>query len=421
MSKNIDLRSDEINELLGTPPRWIIRGGIGVIFSVVLLLFIGSIFFRYPEVINAPVVITTENPPAMVSARATGRLSLLKVVDGAAVNKGDTLAIVQNPAAVSSIRRLKGILEGMSSFFENYDTPLLPSFSEPLQLGEVQTSYAALVRAADDYRIFVEQGFYPKKMEALGRERKEYGLYYIRLDAQLNIMKMDMRIASKQFRRDSTLFSMKNISASDYEKAEQLLLSKKYSLEQSKVSLSDASITMHTYTDSVNPMFSKLIFYNSTDTTEDGYLNAYEVYNMRIKARLAILSACRSGDGNLVKGEGLMSIARGFRFAGCPSLVVTQWRVDDYSGGEVIKNFAKNLKRGYAKSDAMRIAQLSFLATADPLRSHPYFWAGYQVVGEDTPLFIPVSMLCIPIIILLIVLAQLFLSTRLFRRFYSLR
>lgn len=180
-------------------------------------------------------------------------------------------------------------------------------------------------------------------------------------------------------------------------------------------------LAMHTYTDSVNPMFSKLIFYNSTDTTEDGYLNAYEVYNMRIKARLAILSACRSGDGNLVKGEGLMSIARGFRFAGCPSLVVTQWRVDDYSGGEVIKNFAKNLKRGYAKSDAMRIAQLSFLATADPLRSHPYFWAGYQVVGEDTPLFIPVSMLCIPIIILLIALAQLFLSTRLFRRFYSLR
>ncbi|HUW05749.1 MAG TPA: HlyD family efflux transporter periplasmic adaptor subunit [Williamwhitmania sp.] len=244
MPKNIDLRSDEINELLGTPPRWIIRGGIGVIFTIILLLFVGSIFFRYPEVINAPVVITTENPPAMVSARATGRLSLLKVADGANVNRGDTLAIVQNPAAVSSIRRLKDILQTMSSFFENYDAPLLPSFSEPLQLGEVQTSYAALVRAADDYRIFVEQGFYPKKMEALGRERKEYGLYYKRLNAQLNIMKMDMRIASKQFRRDSTLFSMKNISASDYEKAEQLLLSKKYSLEQSRVSLSDASITM---------------------------------------------------------------------------------------------------------------------------------------------------------------------------------
>lgn len=244
MPKNIDLRSDEINELLGTPPRWIVRGGIGVIFGVVLLLFVGSIFFRYPEVINAPVVITTENPPAMVSAKATGRLSLLKVADGAVVNTGDTLAIIQNPASVSSIRRLKGILEGMPSFFENYDTTLLPSFSEPLQLGEVQTSYAALVRATDDYRIFVQQSFYPKKIAALSRERKEYSLYYARLNAQLKIMEKDMRIASKQFRRDSMLFSMKNISASDYEKAEQLLLSKKFNLEQSRVSLSDAFITM---------------------------------------------------------------------------------------------------------------------------------------------------------------------------------
>lgn len=244
MPKNIDLRSDEINELLGTPPRWIVRGGIGVIFFVILLLFVGSVFFRYPEVINAPVIITTENPPAMVSAKATGRLLLLKVADGAFVNTGDTLAIIQNPASVSSIRRLKSVLSDMSSFFVRYDTLLLSRFKEPLQLGEVQSSYAALVRAADDYRIFVLQSFYPKKIAALSRERKEYSLYYARLNAQLKIMEKDMRIASKQFRRDSTLYSMKNISMLDYEKAEQALLSKRYSLEQSKVALSDASITM---------------------------------------------------------------------------------------------------------------------------------------------------------------------------------
>lgn len=171
-------------------------------------------------------------------------------------------------------------------------------------------------------------------------------------------------------------------------------------------------LAMHTYVDSDNPMFSKLIFYNSPDTVEDGYLNAYEVYNMRLKAGLAILSACRSGDGNLVRGEGLMSIARGFRFAGCPSLVVTQWRVDDYSGSEVMKSFAMNLKRGETKSDALRAAQLSFLASADPLRSHPYFWAGYQVVGVDTPVFIPIEFLLIPLIVLFGALVQLLISFR---------
>ncbi|HUW05750.1 MAG TPA: CHAT domain-containing tetratricopeptide repeat protein [Williamwhitmania sp.] len=171
-------------------------------------------------------------------------------------------------------------------------------------------------------------------------------------------------------------------------------------------------LAMHTYVDSENPLFSKLIFFNSPDTSEDGYLNAYEVYNMRLKARLAILSACRSGDGNLVRGEGLMSIARGFRYAGCPSLVVTQWRVDDYSGGEIVKDFALNLKSGYSKSEALRDAQLSFLASADPLRSHPYFWAGYQVVGVDAPLFIPFGFLVIPLLVLIMALAQLLVSWR---------
>ena len=179
-------------------------------------------------------------------------------------------------------------------------------------------------------------------------------------------------------------------------------------------------LAMHTYVDSENPLFSKLIFFNSPDTSEDGYLNAYEVYNMRLKARLAILSACRSGDGNLVRGEGLMSIARGFRYAGCPSLVVTQWRVDDYSGGEIVKDFALNLKRGYSKSEALRDAQLSFLASADPLRSHPYFWAGYQVVGEDSPLFIPVGFLVIPLLVLMMALVQLLVLWR-SRVFYSFR
>ncbi len=150
-------------------------------------------------------------------------------------------------------------------------------------------------------------------------------------------------------------------------------------------------LAMHTYIDENNPLFSKLIFSTPIDTTEDGFLNMFEVYGLRLNAKLAIISACRSGDGNLIKGEGLLSLARGFQYAGCPSLVAAQWRIDDFSGSEVMVHFAKNLKKGMSKSVSMQLAQSEYIGNADPLRSHPYFWASYQVIGDQSALFIPLS------------------------------
>ncbi|SDC81487.1 CHAT domain-containing protein [Williamwhitmania taraxaci] len=169
-------------------------------------------------------------------------------------------------------------------------------------------------------------------------------------------------------------------------------------------------LAMHTFVDEKNPIFSKLIFFNSSDSVNDSYLNAYEVYGLKLNARLAILSACRSGDGSLVKGEGLMSLSRGFQYAGCPAMVVTQWLVDDFSGGAVVKNFARALKDGYSKSYSLRRAQLEFLESSDPLRSHPYFWAGYQVVGADDPVFVPLWQAILPFLVILIIGLQFFVG-----------
>ena len=138
-------------------------------------------------------------------------------------------------------------------------------------------------------------------------------------------------------------------------------------------------LAMHTHIDEKNSLYSKLIFTSSSDTTEDGFLNVYEVYGLRLNAKLVVISACRSGDGTMVRGEGLLSLARGFQYAGAPSLVAAQWRVDDYSGSEVMIDFARNLKKGASKGKALQRAQQKFLDNADPLRSHPYFWASYQI------------------------------------------
>jgi hypothetical protein len=82
-----------------------------------------------------------------------------------------------------------------------------------------------------------------------------------------------------------------------------------------------------------------------------------------------------------------MSLARGFMYAGCPSIVMTLWEVSDKSGARLMENFYKSLKRGKTKAEALREAKLEFLRNADNLKANPYFWSTYVVIGDSSPLF----------------------------------
>ena len=146
---------------------------------------------------------------------------------------------------------------------------------------------------------------------------------------------------------------------------------------------------MHTLINDANPMFSQLVFTLTNDTVEnnDGLLNTYEIYNMNLNARMAVLSACNTGYGKLQKGEGIMSLARGFIYAGVPSIIMTLWAVEDKSGSELMTRFYKFLSEGDAIDEALRKAKLEYLSTADQLRSHPYLWASYVSIGKVEPIY----------------------------------
>jgi len=135
-------------------------------------------------------------------------------------------------------------------------------------------------------------------------------------------------------------------------------------------------------------MFSKLVFSKpELNSTEDGYLNTWEIYNMKLKARMAVLSACETGTGKLQKGEGVMSMARGLIYAGCPSIVMTLWKVDDKSGVKIMEDFYSFLSKGKRKDIALRMAKLKHFESSDPLTSHPHYWLGYVSIGNPEPLY----------------------------------
>lgn len=146
-------------------------------------------------------------------------------------------------------------------------------------------------------------------------------------------------------------------------------------------------LAMHTLVDDLHPLFSKMIFSSSPGKAEDGMLNTYEVYSVTLNAMMVVLSSCNTGSGMLATGEGILSLARGFLYAGSRSVVMSMWAVDDNSASEVMRSFYRNMRSGQAKSTALRSARLKFLRTADQTRSHPYFWSALVIYGDDTPLW----------------------------------
>ena len=143
-------------------------------------------------------------------------------------------------------------------------------------------------------------------------------------------------------------------------------------------------LPVHAVVNSRDPMLSHLLFL--PDNTDDGIFHSFELYNLRLSAGLTVLSACQSGSGPVQMGEGMMSLERGFHYAGCPALLTTLWTVDDAATAALSVSFLKNIKSGMEKDRALARAQLDYLAGTDAALAHPFYWAGLRLSGEVAPL-----------------------------------
>jgi CHAT domain-containing protein len=114
----------------------------------------------------------------------------------------------------------------------------------------------------------------------------------------------------------------------------------------------------------------------------DGVLEVPEILRLRMRAEMVTLSACQTGLGKVLAGEGVMGLSRAFLFAGARSVVVSLWNVNDAATAELMKAFYGNLKRGVGAAEALRLAKLGLANGAQRAWRHPYFWAGFVFVGD---------------------------------------
>jgi CHAT domain-containing protein len=114
---------------------------------------------------------------------------------------------------------------------------------------------------------------------------------------------------------------------------------------------------------------------------QDGFLRLHEIFNLRLPAELVVLSACQTGLGKEVKGEGLVGLTRGFMYAGAARVVASLWQVHDAATAELMKRFYRRmLKDGMRPAAALRAAQIEMWKK--PQWQSPFYWGGFALQGE---------------------------------------
>jgi|GEM_PF-6969219 len=148
-------------------------------------------------------------------------------------------------------------------------------------------------------------------------------------------------------------------------------------------------IATHYFIDDRQPLFSRLMFAPMVSEQQASYFQTFELYQMRLNADLTVLSACNTALGLLQRGEGLNGITQAFMTAGSSSLVVSLWSVDDQSTSILMKYFYTGLLSGKTKADALREAKLQLIQDG---YGDPLYWAGFILMGDNTPLkLVPIA------------------------------
>jgi hypothetical protein len=226
---NSENHSDEVQEIMSFIPNRVIRWGLTVIFGVFAALVIGSYYFKSPEIIRAPMILTTKNPPVSLISKSTGKIDRLFAVDGQSVKEKENIALINNPTDFAHYLILKKELAECFKITDWDEQVFTYDLSEQLTLGELQQSYGPFLKSRNNFKHYLTQNFLPQKIGLVNKQIVKQEEYYQTLIRQKEIQQNDLVLSGKSFIRDSSLFQKRTTSEAEYDKSRQLFLSKKSS------------------------------------------------------------------------------------------------------------------------------------------------------------------------------------------------
>jgi len=234
------LYSDPVKEIMGNPPRRILRWGTGIIVTVFLLSVLFSWLIKYPDTIPAPVEITTTNPPVTLATKITGNIKVLCVKEKEQVTAGELLAVMETAASIEEINLLKQTIDTIRKP-ELLNSKLLPVF---FQLGELQETYGTFLKNLSDLNNYIINDFYGSKIASLNAEIGGIQEYISRLVVKEKLFTENQKLEYRKFARDSLLFVSMVIPESELERSHQSLIRLNIELQQVRLDHSEKTIEM---------------------------------------------------------------------------------------------------------------------------------------------------------------------------------
>ncbi|MEN8154746.1 MAG: HlyD family efflux transporter periplasmic adaptor subunit [Acidobacteriota bacterium] len=237
--RDIVIYSDEMQDVVGEVPSWIIRSGISMLFIVILSFLVGSWFFKYPDIMISNIIITTKNPTVFLIANSDGNLEKLYVKNNQIVEKDQIIAMIGNNTDYNSIHELKSSLIKMAKSFNDDDLTELLTFkiNPNLNLGKLQEPYEYFKKKFEHFKQFNDLEYHHRKKIRIQEELNKNKAIVGKNKNSISLSERELVLKNNKLSRAKELFKQGLISKESLETQEAEYLQKRNDLENANANL----------------------------------------------------------------------------------------------------------------------------------------------------------------------------------------
>lgn len=218
----IQLREEHVQEILATPPNWLISWGTTIVFGALALLITVAWWVQYPDIVLAPIILTTPQPPVQVVSPRAGNLTKLLIKENQTVKSGQRLAIIKSLAKPEDVFQLEEFLMPLQQLHP--DTLLQLQLPKNQQLGELQTAYSDFVQYLENYQLYLAQQTELKQIPFLQKEINYLEELNIGLMEKDSIFQAEIKLAQQNYARQKEALAIGGIVAEKVEQIETQIL-----------------------------------------------------------------------------------------------------------------------------------------------------------------------------------------------------
>ncbi len=211
-----ELHSEEIKDIIGRSPSWVIFRGNVCIAIIILLLLISAWVIKYPDIISAPVIISSYDPPIKIIAQSNGKILHFYANDGDHVGINKIVAVVDNPANTNDILELKNLVESIDTTIDIGNKIREIKLPQVVQLGEMQSDYAVLYEAISNYKFFLTSNYYLNKLTTINSQEENNNQIEITIKEKEKILNNQLKTEAWKDSVNKILLREKVIALSEY-------------------------------------------------------------------------------------------------------------------------------------------------------------------------------------------------------------